>query len=245
MNNQEAKLILQAYRPNGQDASDPFFAEALEQARRDPDLKKWFEEETMLNGRIQGRLQAAVPVPPGLKLELLALRKTVRLAPWWLQPTKLAAVALVLVSLGTILLLMPQRTTQLASFRDTMARSSLQKQGHVEFESHDIASIQQWLQSQNMQTNFDLPATLQARAGTAQGCRVVDWKDHEATMICFIVNGEHMDLFVMDRAGLPDFPENSAPQFARADGLMTAMWTGDGKVYLLTGQNEAALEKIL
>src|SRR5258706_136048 len=40
MNNQEAKLILQAYRCGGQDASDPLFAEALEQARRDPELAK-------------------------------------------------------------------------------------------------------------------------------------------------------------------------------------------------------------
>jgi hypothetical protein len=156
---------------------------------------------------------------------------------------KLAAVAFILASLGAILLMIPQRPTQLASFRDTMARSSLQEQGHVEFESHDVASIQQWLQSKNMPTNFDLPAALQA--GTPQGCRVVDWNGHQATMICFIVNGEHMDLFVMDRAGLPDFPENGAPQFASADGLMTATWTGGGKVYLLTGQNQAVLQKIL
>jgi hypothetical protein len=245
MNNQEAKLILQAYRPNGQDASDPFFADALEQVQRDPELKKWFADETVLNGRIQTRLQAAIPVPPGLKSDLLALRKTVRPAPWWFQPMKLAAVALVLASLGAILLLVPQRPTQVASFRDTMVHSSQQTQEHVAFQSHDIASIQKWLQSQNMQTNFDLPATLQAGAGTAQGCRVVDWHGHQATMICFIVNGEHMDLFVMDRMGLPDFPENGAPQFASAGGTMTAMWADDGKVYLLTGENGAVLQKIL
>ncbi len=245
MNNQEAKLILQAYRPNGQDAADPFFAEALEQVRRDPELQKWFAEETVLNGRIQTRLQAAIPVPTGLKSDLLALRKTVSPTPWWLQPMRLAAIALIFVSLGAILLMIPQRPARLASFRDTMARSSLQTQEHVVFESHDIASIQRWLQSQNMQTNIDLPATLQAGNGTAQGCRVVDWNGHQATMICFLVNGEHMDLFVMDRAGLPDFPENGAPQFASADGLMTAMWAGGGKVYLLTGKNQATLQKIL
>ena len=44
MNNQEAKLILQAYRPGGRDTFDPLFAEALEQARRDPELQKWFAE---------------------------------------------------------------------------------------------------------------------------------------------------------------------------------------------------------
>lgn len=245
MNNQEAKLILQAYRPNGQDASDPFFAEALEQVRRDPELEKWFAEENNLNHHIQTKLQTAIPVPPGLKSDLLALRKTVRPTPWWLQPTKLAAVGLILASLGAILMAIPQRQTQLAAFRETMARSSLQKQGHIEFESHNIASIQQWLQSQNMQTNFNLPATLQAGTGTAQGCRVVDWNGHQATMICFIVNGQHMDLFVMDRTGLPNIPENGTPQFARAGSLMTAMWTAGGKVYLLTGENEAVLQKIL
>jgi hypothetical protein len=245
MNNQEAKLILQAYRPNGRDASDPYFTEALEQVQRDPELKKWFTEETILNGRIQARLQAAIPVPPGLKSDLLALRKTVRLAPWWLQPMKLAAVVLILASLGAIVLLIPQRPTQLASFRDTMALSSLQKEEHVLFQSHDLASIQQWLQSKNMQTNFDLPATLQAGAGTAQGCRVVDWNGHQATMICFMVNGEHMDLFVMDSTGLPSFPENGTAQFAKAAGLMTAMWADGGKVYLLTGKNQAVLQAIL
>lgn len=245
MNNQEAKLILQAYRPNGPDASDPFFAEALEQVKRDPELAKWFAEETSLNSRIQTRLQGAVPVPSGLKSELLALQKTVLPIPWWAQPMKLAAVGLALAALGAILMLIPQRPTRLASFRDMMARSSLQTQGHVEFESHDIANIRQWLQGNNMQTNFDLPATLQAAAGTAQGCRIVDWSGHKATMVCFVVNGQHMDLFVMDRAGLPDFPENGAPQFASADGLMTAMWTSNGKVYLLTGQDQVALRKIL
>jgi len=33
------------YRPSGDDASDPFFREALEQVERDPELKKWFANE--------------------------------------------------------------------------------------------------------------------------------------------------------------------------------------------------------
>lgn len=243
MNNQEAKLILQGYRPDGRDASDPFFAEALEQVRRDPELEKWFKEETALNSRIQARIESAIPVPSGLKSELLALRKTVQPAPWWLQPMKLAAVAVALISLGVILLLVPQRPNQLDSFRDTMARSSLQTQEHVAFESHDLASIRQWLQRRNLETNFDLPSTLQS--GVAQGCRVVDWNGHRATMICFMVNGQHMDLFVMDGSALPNFPQNGGPQFAGADGLMTATWASGGKVYLLTGQNKAALQKLL
>jgi hypothetical protein len=244
MNNQEAKLILQAYRPNGQDASDPFFADALEQSRRDPELQKWFAEETVVNTRLQGRLETAIPIPAGLKSGLLALKKTVRPVPWWSQPMKLAAAAVILLSLGAIFFLFCRNPSQLASFRETMASSSAQTQEHVAFESHDLTKIQQWLQARNMQGNFDLPAVLQT--GTAQGCRVVNWNGHQATMICFLLqDGKHLDLFVMDRAGLPDFPENGAPQFAQAGGLMTAMWASSQKVYLLTGQNKELLQKVL
>jgi hypothetical protein len=243
MNNQEAKLILQAYRPDGQDAADPFFAEALEQAKRDPELQKWFGEENALNARLQTRLETAIPVPSSLKANLLALRKTVRPVPWWFQPMKLAAAAVILLSLVAAFLLLPQRPTQLASFRETMARSSAQMQEHVAFESHDFGKIKQWLQNHNTDANFDLPSVLQA--GIPQGCRVVDWNGHKATMICYFVNGEHMDLFVMDRTGLPGFPENSAPQFAKAGSLMTVTWADGRNVYLLTGQSKELLQKVL
>ena len=49
MTTQEAKLILQSYRPD-RDAADPFFAEALECARRDDALKSWFEAQQAFAG---------------------------------------------------------------------------------------------------------------------------------------------------------------------------------------------------
>lgn len=245
MNNQEARLILQAYRPGGADASDPLFAEALEQARRDPELQKWFAEQNALEARLQARLETAIPMPRGLKSDLLALRKISRPAPWWwFQPMKLAAAAAMALLLGLATLFpLAQKQTQLASFRETMARYSAQKQEHVVFESHDLAKIQQWLQGRGIETNFDLPAALPGRS--AQGCRVVDWNGRRATMICFMLKGEHMDLFVMDRAGGPDLPDDGAPQYARAGDLMTAAWSKDGKTYLLTGGNKELLRKVL
>jgi hypothetical protein len=244
MNNQEARLILQAYRPGGEDASDPLFAEALEQARRDPELQKWFAEQNAVEARLQARLETAIPVPRGLKSDLLALRKISRPAPWWFQPMRLAAAAAVVLLLGlAVLFLLPQKQTQLASFRETMARYSAQKQGHVVFESHDLAKIQQWLQGRGIETKFDLPTALPGRS--TQGCRVVDWNGRRATMICFMLKGEHMDLFVMDRAGLPDLPDTSAPQYAKAGDLMTATWSKGDKIYLLTGGSKELLQKAL
>jgi anti-sigma factor RsiW len=243
MNNQEAKLILQAYRPDGLDASDPFFAEALEQARQDPELQKWFADENALNARLRARLETVVPIPSGLKSELLALRKTSRPAPWWFQSMKLAAAVVGLLCLGTVFLLLLQKPTQLASFQQTMARSSAQMQEHVAFESHDMAKIQQWLQSRSVNTHFDLPTLLQG--GIPQGCRVIDWKGRKVTMICFFLNGKHMDLFVLDQADLPGLSESGAPLFAKTDGLMTATWANGQKVYLLTGESKELLQKVL
>jgi hypothetical protein len=245
MNNQEARLILQAYRCGGQDASDSLFAEALEQARRDPELQKWFAEENALDARIQTRLQTAVPIPRELKSNLLALGKIIRPIPWrWSQPMKLAAAAAVLLLLGLAAFLFPpQKSSPLVSFRETMARYSMQHQGHVAYESHDLAKIQQWLQDQGMETNFELPAVL--HGGPAQGCRVVDWNGRKTTMLCFFLDGQHLDLFVMDHAGLPDLPEGGAPQFAEANGLVTATWVKGDKVYLLTSNNKKFLQKLL
>jgi hypothetical protein len=64
-------------------------------------------------------------------------------------------------------------------------------------------------------------------------------------MICFMLKGEHMDLFVMDRAGLPDLPDTSAPQYAKAGDLMTATWSEGDKIYLLTGENKELLQRVL
>ena len=86
MNNEEAKLILQAYRPGGQDANDPRFREALEQAQRDPELARWFANEQALDSRISAKVQAAIKPPAHLKSQLLAQRKIVRPVAWWKMP---------------------------------------------------------------------------------------------------------------------------------------------------------------
>src|SRR5271170_328440 len=74
MNNNDAKLILQAYRPSGEDARDPFFAEALEQARLDPALRIWFAERQAKDERMRETLQLIVP-PPDLRDMIVRIQK--------------------------------------------------------------------------------------------------------------------------------------------------------------------------
>jgi hypothetical protein len=126
-----------------------------------------------------------------------------------------------------------------------MVQNAMQTTDHVSFETHDLTKIQQWLKDRDMDTNFDLPLAL--RDHPAEGCRVVNWNGQRVTLICYVLNGgDHLDLFVLDRARFRGFTRTETPEFARTDGLMTASWTRGNKTYLLaTSGGEALLRKYL
>lgn len=245
MNHLEAKLILQAYRPGGEDASDPFFREALEQVERDPELKRWFANEMACETNLRRRLETAVPVPPNLKANLLALKKLERPVPFWLGWIKLtAATAAVILAAITGFMLLPPRGGSMDSFQQTMTLCSLQHRDHVTYEPRDLARIQEWLQGHGVTTNFDLPSALQAVG--AQGCRVIDWHKQAVTMICFVSKEKdvHVDLFIMDDPQGVILRTDETPRFATKNGLTTACWLKNNKFYLLAGENGEAVRNL-
>jgi hypothetical protein len=246
MNNLEAKLILQAYRPSGEDASDPFFREALEQVERDPDLKKWFANEVAWDASVRSRVETAVPIPRHLKANLMALQRLERPVPWWLNLVRLTtatAVTALVVFIG--FLFVRPHSESLSAFRQTMTLCSLQDHEHVAYEANDLSKINAWLQSNGAATNFDLPPDLQAVG--AQGCRVINWNEQKVTMICFLSKqkGEHMDLFIMDNPNGSGLPIDHSPQFAMKNGLHTACWSKNNKFYLLAGENAEAVRSAI
>lgn len=72
MNREQAKLILTAYRPGGEDAADPFFADALQQARRDPELAAWFADQRRFDIAARNSLNLVAP-PADLRSKILVL----------------------------------------------------------------------------------------------------------------------------------------------------------------------------
>jgi len=70
MNKQEAQFILESYRPGTEDDSDPTFKEALELARKDPELMAWLKESEAFDTLISQGLQSITP-PAGLKETIL------------------------------------------------------------------------------------------------------------------------------------------------------------------------------
>ncbi len=70
MTNARAKLLLSVYRPNGADAEDPAFKEALAQVRLDPTLGSWFREQRAFDELIFAKLRS-IEVPANLPTAIL------------------------------------------------------------------------------------------------------------------------------------------------------------------------------
>ena len=81
MNRPEARQILLLYRPGTSDSHDPEMAEALELARRDPELSRWFEAHCAFQTALRQKLRQ-IEVPLDLKARILAQPKIVPLPVW-------------------------------------------------------------------------------------------------------------------------------------------------------------------
>jgi anti-sigma factor RsiW len=247
MNNEEAKLILQAYRSGGQDANDSRFRDALAQAQRDPELARWFANEHALDSRISAKLKSSVKPPAHLKSQLIAQQKIARPAAWWRQTAWLTAAAALFVLLATLtaVWLSLSDEPQFAVLRDLVVKDSLRETDHLSFTSENMEEITGWLKEQNVSTDFELPASL--RDAPVHGCRVIEWQGHKVTLLCFMPNdSEHIDLFVIDCTRFRDFKPLETLQFASSDGVTTATWSSHDRTYLAVSTgSEQQLRRIL
>lgn len=246
MNRDEAKYLLSACRPDGQDASDPQFREALELLKIDPELARWFAEERALDRVIAAKL-AAFPVPPQLKHQLLAARKIVRpAAPWWQRPAGIAAAAAAVILLLAIFALpWPPGHTELADFRAYLGAVAAGHEGELEM-IRELPAVRQWLGERGAPADFVLPAGL---AGLPSlGCRVLEWNGHPVAFVCFELRSQkQVHLFVLDRQALHEAPSEAAPRAAALAAGLNALWWADARcVYVLAGrQNDDELRRLL
>ena len=71
MNRDEAKIILQLYRPDTADADDPQIAEALALAKQDSELARWLEEHCARQNALREKFRQ-IEIPPGLKEQIIS-----------------------------------------------------------------------------------------------------------------------------------------------------------------------------
>ena len=74
MDKEQAQFILQSFRPDGADASDPSFAEALQLAAADRELGEWLADERSADAAFAAAL-CEVEIPEELRQHILAVMR--------------------------------------------------------------------------------------------------------------------------------------------------------------------------
>ena len=240
MNNETAKEILSAYRPNGQDATDPSFREALEQAERDPELRAWFERERQRDQAIAS-LIGQHPVHGNNKQALLAMVKVaqplrLKTFPWrWLALAACAVFGFGLIGLRYFnsspsptvpMSVASGLPTRLAGWADGIST--------LDHPSTNVAEIQAWLKN----TGAPSPVTLQKSLADIPplGCERIPTTDGVAvSVICFMDQGHLVHLFVLNgAANLPQgYPDHS---WVSAHGWNSYVWKDGNQVFALVSK---------
>lgn len=245
MNNEEAKILLHAYHSDAGDPEDPRMAEALEQTRRDPELLAWFNQQRALDTAVCDKLQQ-VRVPPGLAKKILAGRKA-RIEPRrnrYRMPLALAASIVFLISLAVIVAgRFKPPATGFAALRADMTEF-LRTFPKLDLTTDRPLEVREWLSLQHPLVQAKIPKGLERFPSI--GCRTVEWKGRKLALVCFMVEGQVVHLFVMTRIALPDAPLTPTPILAKVGSQNTAGWSSGDNLYLVVTQAEdSLLRKIL
>ena len=242
MNHEEAKFLLRAGRPHGQDADDPALAGALALAERDPVLGAWLARERAFDLVMTEKLAAIAP-PADLRAAILAgARATPAGRAWWRQPAWLALAASValLLAVGAGLRLRGGAGAPV-NFAAFAADDKLHGQhggaGEV------MGAMQVLLGQPATRLGGGLPVDFAALEAT--GCRTLSFDGHPVMEICFQRAGAQYHLYLA-RAG--DLPAVAAagPEYAEAGGAAVAAWRDEKFAYAVAGTGGLdALKRLL
>ena len=244
MNHREAKEVLLLYRPGTADLVDPQMAEALELARRDPELGGWFDQHRAFQKAMRAKFQQ-IEVPAHLKTSLLA-QKLVQQKPiapqaWWRSPVWLSAAAVVVLVVGlTGAWLRASSPDRFANYQSRMV-SNAQREYSMDLVTNDMRQIRQLMASRGAPADYDLTRGLAHLQLTGGG--QLTWRSKPVAMVCFDRGDKKMlFLFVMKRSAVKD-PPPQTPQLAKVRQLLTASWTQGDNTYVLAGPEEADFVK--
>lgn len=233
MNNIDAKLILQAYRPNDQDAQDPFFQKALAQADQDSSLAEWFASERAHDAAIAQKL-SEIPVPPNLKSSILLGKKMIHRRSFFTRPAFLALAACMVIGLFTTAYLQMPRIVPFEHYENEIARFTSTHHFNPIFKNAELPKIREWLNQNEGSPSFTLTDNLDKLAEI--GCQVHKFHGQKVSVICFWVNKdkyEAIHLFVVDRDALTNPP--AAPILNHHGRVATASWSDSRHTYILVG----------
>jgi hypothetical protein len=232
MSNDEAKFLLNAYRPNGRDAVDPSMAAALEQAKQDPALAAWFNRDQAHAAAVAAKLREIAP-PAELRAAILAGSRASEKA-WaprtrWLRPAWLAAAAAIVLTLGAGLWwrLAPIQGATFEEFAVNFVDRGFRLQKH----SADVSVLREWLQQQRGPIPESLPSAFSRLR--ALGCRTLKFEGQDVSLMCFEEGGKEFHVFVARRENVTPVQPFSRRTTKQRGGLASATWNDAHNRYVL------------
>jgi len=242
MNSDEARKVLETCRPGGADAQDPRVCEAMEQVRRDPELRLWWADQQAFDSVMAEGLKS-IPVPGDLRAALLTGRPRVvrRPASWWRpawggwQVRAAAAAAIGLLAAVLAGAFTPRGPTPFADFRRQMVEDGWGTESHLAYRSADFPRVKQWLARNGGPTAFSLPSEFRQRR--LHGCNVVDVDGHPVAVLCFAQGSRHLHLFVTEGVQFAGLPQRGMPDFERCGHWKTTAWQDGKRTFVLTGMD--------
>ena len=235
MTREEAKEILLLYRP-GLD-EDHEFAEALDAARRDPELISWLEQHLATQAALRDKFREISP-PASLKARLLSEAKIIRPpAAWWRRPVWLAAAACIALLIGLGSWFGHERKPDhFADFRQRMVETVLRRYG-MDTNSSDGEVVRRYLASKGAPADYAIPKGMQQLK--VMGGGLLRWRGHPVSMVCFDRGDkEILYFFVLERSATKDAPPDNFA-LAKVNKLMTASWSNGRQTYVLAAPEDA------
>jgi hypothetical protein len=247
---EEAKSILHGYRPNGADANDPLFRDALELTRNDPELREWFAKQQAFDGAMSADFDG-LQVPEELCGNILAAAQPATLEKsqhqWW-QSKRVSAFAIA-ASIALIFLLavtlrpkaqQPAAESSLADFVISDAQHPKTHGGHGE----EAAALNHLLNQPTTKLGGSLPMDFAALRDS--GCRTLHVEGRDILEVCFRRNGVGLHYYVARRQDFPSLTAPSAPAVAEKDGASVVTWTDTANLYLvITAPGSSTVNKLL
>ena len=229
MNQAEIKRTLLAWRP-GSAARDALVEKALAEARLDPALREWLERHAAFQRQMRASFEE-IPVPSGLKDQILARAKIVDPGFWRRSRVSLAlAAAAVFLALLTSLFFKTSPESSFSVFRTRMV-STVLRQYSMDIHTNDKAFIRQFLANNQAPSDYSLQPGLERLP--ALGAGVLRWQSSPVSMVCLESPTQGtLFLFVVDRASLRA-PPPTQPEFASVKNLATASWSQGDRAYVL------------
>jgi hypothetical protein len=244
MDNSKAKLRLAVYRRTGEDAQDPFFAEALQQAEKDPALRQWLTDQQAFDAQFSAALgEIRGPKEGRALIEATMMRRPARWMRWW--PVAMAASIAVLfalyVSFGSPRGMALPQTASVAE----LAKHLAEQDSSIGLMSRNYAELRRWIADKGGPLPERLPPGL-AQFGVL-ACQTWETNRGKVSLVCFVRGNQdvvHLYVFENPRGGTP-LPDMNAPRFERAGNWSFALWQQDGRTYALGEMGDAQADESL